>query len=62
MVVKAGTTLETQFENLPSLASWFLAMKSDKEKMATFPNWPKLEKLCLHPGVDFAVPLAGGQS
>ena len=44
MVVKAGIiTGDTAWEL--SLASWFLAMKSEEGKRATFFQWPKLDIL-----------------
>ena len=46
MVVKAGiVTGDTLCE--PSLASWFLAIKSEGNK-ATFSHWPRLDT-CLQP-------------
>ena len=46
----------------PSLASWFLAMKSEEGKKATFSHWPKFDALFATPIVDYAVALARGQS
>ena len=44
MVVKAGiVTGETLWE--PSLASWFLAIKSEEGNKATFSHWPRLDTL-----------------
>ena len=44
MVVKAGiVTGDTLWE--PSLASWFLAVKSEEGNKATFSHWPRLDTL-----------------
>ena len=44
MVVKAGiVTGDTLWE--PSLASWFLAIKSEEGNKATFSHWPRLDTL-----------------
>ena len=44
MVVRAGiVTGDTLGE--PSLASWFLAMKSEEGNKATFSHWPRLDTL-----------------
>ena len=44
MVVKAGiVTRDTLWE--PSLASWFLAIKSEEGNKATFSDWPRLDSL-----------------
>ena len=57
MLVKAGiVTGDTP--SAPSLASWFLAMKSEEGNEATFSHWPKLDILF----ATKAVALAGGQS
>ena len=47
MVVRAGiVTGDTLCE--PSLASWFLAIKSEEGNKATFSHWPRLDT-CLQP-------------
>ena len=44
MVVKAGiVTGDTLWE--PSLASWFLAIKSEEGNKATLFHWPRLDTL-----------------
>ena len=44
MVVRAGiVTGDTLWE--PSLASWFLAIKSEEGNKATFSHWPRLDTL-----------------
>ena len=44
MVVKAGiVTRDTLWE--PSLANWFLAIKSEEGNKATFSHWPRLDTL-----------------
>ena len=44
MVVRAGiVTGDTLLE--PSLASWFLAMKSEEGNKATFSHWPRFDTL-----------------
>ena len=44
MVVKAGiVTRDTLWE--PSLASWFLAVKSEEGNKTTFSHWPRLDTL-----------------
>ena len=44
MVVRAGiVTGDTLCE--PSLASWFLAIKSEEGNKATFSHWPRLDTL-----------------
>ena len=61
MVLKAGIAIgDTLWE--PSLARWFLAIKSEEGKSAIFSHWPKLDTLSANPGIDFAVVLDGGQS
>ena len=44
MVVKAGIITGDTVQE-PSLASWFLAIKSEEGKRATFSRWPKLDTL-----------------
>ena len=47
MIVRAGiVTGDTLCE--PSLASWFLAIKSKEGNKATFSHWPRLDT-CLQP-------------